>query len=279
MTYRVVTCYVLYLTATEIISVRQPLRLLRCQCRNHLVPDIHTGVQGRFLKINLIEEPSFKSLVHVLFQVRGGYEDAVERLHLLKDDVLYRVLHLLHSPHSSLLPFADYGIGFIEKQDRSNLAVIHLCLVEVKKRLDVLLAFTHPHAFYLRHIHLHYVAACLPCQLQHRFRLPCSRSPIEEACEAATESALFHAVADLVVSFLFQQLSQLFYPARHLLIVKQFFRRYICRFHNARNFIYDNLVDTSTTSNSCLFKIPIFVKFMNNSWSFMLEKKLNVKLL
>ena len=79
---------------------------------------MRTGFNRRFVKLYLIEETSLKSLIHILLEIGSGYHDAIKRFHLLKDNVLDRVFHLVHSTISTLLTFSDDGISFIEQQDR-----------------------------------------------------------------------------------------------------------------------------------------------------------------
>lgn len=105
---------VLYLTSAELVSRCQNAALFLVQTRYHLVPHVQACFDGGFLKFDFIEKPALERLVHVLGEIGGGNENAVESLHLLKDDVLDGVFHLVHSPFGSFLPLANHSVGLVE---------------------------------------------------------------------------------------------------------------------------------------------------------------------
>ena len=110
------------------------------------MPDVHAGLQGGLLELNLIEEPTLESLIHVLSEVGGGNHDAIKILHLLKNDVLDGVLHLINWSLCSFLAFVDDGISLIKEQDWGLFALLYLISIGIKETFDVFLAFAHPAA-------------------------------------------------------------------------------------------------------------------------------------
>lgn len=160
---------------------------------------------------NLIEEAALESLVHILGKIGRGDESAVERLHLLEDDVLNRVLNFVHSPFCSFLTFVDDSVCYVEQEDGRNRTLFHLCLVAVKLLLDVFLTFTNLATLDLRNVHLHDVAAGLPCQLQHGLSLAGSWGTVKQASESTAEPRVFHACPYFVILLGIKQLSKLIY--------------------------------------------------------------------
>ena len=67
------------------------------------------------LKLDLVEETALEGFVHIGGEVGGGDEDAIELLHLLEDDVLDGILHLVDTARHILESGADDGIGLIEE--------------------------------------------------------------------------------------------------------------------------------------------------------------------
>ena len=106
---------VLYLTTAEIILDGKCTNDVLIKRRHHRVPDAHAGFKGRLLKLNFVEESAFKSIVHITSQVCGGNKNAIKVFHLLKDDVLDRVLHLVDGCLRSFESFVDDGVSLIEE--------------------------------------------------------------------------------------------------------------------------------------------------------------------
>ena len=79
------------------------------------MPNQRAGFHGGLLELDLVEETALESLVQVLLQVGGGNHDAVELLHLLEDDVLDGVLHLVNRILRTVLALADNGVGLVEE--------------------------------------------------------------------------------------------------------------------------------------------------------------------
>ena len=94
---------VLYLAAAETVRLGKLARLLLREVGNHVPPDFGLGTYLGLIELYLVEEPSLEGLVKVLGEVRSCDKDAVKVLHLLEDDVLDGVLHLVDSPLGSLL--------------------------------------------------------------------------------------------------------------------------------------------------------------------------------
>ena len=85
------------LSSTERIAFHDTVVVLNIlDFRNHVFPDVHSCVGLRFVELDFEQESALEGRVEVLGEVGGGDEDAVELLHLLKDDVLHGVLHLLN---------------------------------------------------------------------------------------------------------------------------------------------------------------------------------------
>ena len=78
------------------------------------MPDAGTSLLRRSVELDLIEEPALEGLIHILLQVGGGDHDAVERFHLLQDDVLKLVLHLIDGILRPTLSLANDGISLIK---------------------------------------------------------------------------------------------------------------------------------------------------------------------
>lgn len=123
-----------------------------------------TGLLSGFLELDFVEEAALEGSVEVLCQIGGGYHDAVELFHLLQDDVLNGVLHLVYRVLCPLLADADDGVGLVEEQDGSQFGSFYLFTIAVEQGFDVFLGVAHPFALYLRHIHHHNVAPRLSGQ-------------------------------------------------------------------------------------------------------------------
>ena len=190
------SCDVLYLSATELVRGCQGGGIVYGKFGNHLHPYLATDRGIRLVEPNLVEETALESSIEVFLQVGGSDEDAVERLHLLKDDVLDGVLHLVHGIAGTALASADNGIGLVEEQDGGQSGAPHHIAIAVEEGLDVLLRVAHPLALYLGHVHNHYVAPCLTGHLIYGLCLARTGSAIEEAGKALTETSLLHALAD-----------------------------------------------------------------------------------
>ena len=111
---------------------------------HHRLPEAlaHSGIG--LLELDLVEEAALEGRVEVLRQVGGGYHDAVQRLHLLQDDILDGVLHLVHGTCSPLSADAYDGIGLVEEEDGRGRSFADKLAVTVEQCLDVLLRITYP---------------------------------------------------------------------------------------------------------------------------------------
>ena len=111
---------VLNLSAAEIVAGGEDMGVGIAERGHHRLPEVlaHGGI-GLF-ELDFIEEAALEGAVQVLRQVRGGNHDAVQRLHLLQDDVLDGVLHLIYSALCSLLADADDGVGFSSSRARGS---------------------------------------------------------------------------------------------------------------------------------------------------------------
>ena len=106
---------VLNLSAAEVVAGGEDMGVGIAERGHHRLPEAlaHGGI-GLF-ELDFVEEAALKGAVQVLRQVRAGNHDAVQRLHLLQDDVLDGVLHLIDSALFSLLAYANDGVGFVEE--------------------------------------------------------------------------------------------------------------------------------------------------------------------
>ena len=107
------------------------------------------GIGRRLTEVHLEDEAALERRVEVAGEVGGGDHDALERLHLLKDDVLDAVLHLVHSAGRTFHPHSEDGVGLVEEEDRSYLAVTDERFVLIEERADVFLTVTDPLALEL----------------------------------------------------------------------------------------------------------------------------------
>ena len=73
-------------------------------------------LNGWGIELHLIKETTLESLVEVLHQICCGNKYAVNPFHLLKDNVLQRVLHLVCCPFGTFMAHANNSIGLVEKQ-------------------------------------------------------------------------------------------------------------------------------------------------------------------
>lgn len=81
------------------------------------MPEFLTEGGIGLLEADLVQEAAFKGRIQVLGEVGGGYEDAVQGLHLLEDYVLDAVFHFVHCRCRAFAADADDAIGLIEKED------------------------------------------------------------------------------------------------------------------------------------------------------------------
>ena len=86
---------VLYLAAAEVVGRSERGGIGGSELGYHLLPDEAAYRGVGLVEAYLIEEAALEGGVEIVGEVGGGDEDAVERLHLLKDDVLDGVLHLI----------------------------------------------------------------------------------------------------------------------------------------------------------------------------------------
>lgn len=143
---------IIFLTA---FSICPPLMLNRSaialdvalvHVRQHASPYLLSYLCGRAFKLNVIEETSMESRVEVVCQIGCGYEYALEVLHVLEQDVLHGVSHLLHFRTHSYVTLAEDGVCLIEEKDGGKLGLRELLSVIGKDALYVFLRFAHPHA-------------------------------------------------------------------------------------------------------------------------------------
>ena len=71
---------VLYLASAEIVTAGQLADSIVGERGNQLVPDVLTSLCCGLVELNLIEEATLEGAIHVLLQIGGGDEDAVQRL-------------------------------------------------------------------------------------------------------------------------------------------------------------------------------------------------------
>ena len=135
---------VLDLSATEVVSGSQDANVAFIQHWKHILPNAHTGFNRGFLELDFIKESTFKSLIHVLYQIGRGDQDTVERFHLLQDDVLDGVLHFIDGSLCTLLTFADNRVRFIEEQDGRDVRILYSMMSFLKAFLPDTWLRSHP---------------------------------------------------------------------------------------------------------------------------------------
>ena len=201
--------HVLDLATAEVEAAGQNSGIVELQLGNHLLPDLlaHSGVG--LLEHDLVKETALEGRVEVLGEVGGGNHDAVQVLHLLQDDVLHGVLHLIDSVLCARFSGTDKSIGLVEEQDGGQAATLHQLAVTVEDGLDVLLRLAHPLAADARHVNHHEGTTRLTRELIHRLGLARARTAIEKAGEALTEATLLHAFTDGIVTLSIKEASQL----------------------------------------------------------------------
>ena len=192
-----------------------------------------TGLDSGLVELDFIQETALEGFIHILLQIGGGDEDAIEGFHLLQNDVLDTVLHLVHTPLCHLLTTIDDGIGFVEQQDGCKLAVLHLLAIVVEQGLDVLLRVTYPLALYLRDVHLHDVTTRLTSQLKNGLCLTRARRAIEQAGKSATEALVLQTLANLLIVVFVEQTCQFVNLTTGSLVIEQLMGSDVAMTHHA----------------------------------------------
>lgn len=85
------------LTATKRKVFCQLHRLFISERWDKRLPDMAALLGSRFGELDLVDESAFEGGVKVGGKVGCGDEDAVEAFHLLEDDVLHGILHLVNA--------------------------------------------------------------------------------------------------------------------------------------------------------------------------------------
>ena len=90
---------VLNLASAQLIGLRQDIGITLVQTRYHTLPDAATNFGVWLFKLDFIEETSLKGAVQIGGEVCRCDEDTVQVFHLLQDDVLDGIFHLVQTPH------------------------------------------------------------------------------------------------------------------------------------------------------------------------------------
>ncbi len=61
----------------------------------HALPYLRPCLGCGSVKPDLVQKPAFERFVEIGGQICRGDHDAFDRFHLLKDDILYGILHLV----------------------------------------------------------------------------------------------------------------------------------------------------------------------------------------
>ena len=130
---------VLHLAAAEVVGRCEVGALGRGEGGEHRVPDLLPDGRVRPLETDLVEEASLEGRVEVLGQVGRGDQDPVQGFHLLQDDVLDAVLHLVDGVFRPIHPLPEDGVRLVEEQDRGDFRALNQKPVPVEHGLDVLL--------------------------------------------------------------------------------------------------------------------------------------------
>ena len=128
----------------------------------------------------------------------------------MQDDILNRVLHLIHCSLCTFLTNAQHGIGLIEKQYRSTLTQFDIVAVAVECRFDILFALADPATLDLRDIDDHQISLRAARQLVYRLGLTRSGRSVKEAGKPLAHPVLFQPLLHRRKLFRHQQFRQLF---------------------------------------------------------------------
>ena len=133
----------------------------------HGAPYLRLDVSVGLVELHLVYKASLEGTVEVAGKVSGGDENAVEVFHLLQDDVLHGIVHLLDGGviTTESGAFAEDGIGLVEEEDGRDGTTLTQGTIAGKHLLDVLLALPHPLVSQSGNIDLHEVATRPTCNL------------------------------------------------------------------------------------------------------------------
>lgn len=124
--------HVLDLPATQVEFLCQLQRVALVESLDHRAPNPGSRLGCGALKAQLVEEPTLECRVEVLLEVGGGNHDSLQALHLLQDDVLDGVFHLIDGILGTALAGAYHGVGLVEEEDGGELAALHRLAVAVE---------------------------------------------------------------------------------------------------------------------------------------------------
>ena len=140
---------VVNLAAGKIILPGKGIKIVVLEPVKLGLPDLLLSFHRRILELDLEEETALKSTIQVSNKVGGGNHDAVQLLHLLKNDVLHGVLGLGRWAQKTVLPSGEDSVCLVEEQDRCPASfLLKACTAELavvcEDYLDFLLALTEP---------------------------------------------------------------------------------------------------------------------------------------
>ena len=162
----------------------------------HGAPYLRLDIGVGLVELDLVEEAALEGAVEVAREVGGRDEDTVEVFHLLQDDVLHGVLHLVDGVLDVLRTLVEDCIGLIEEEDGLHLAVAADVAIAGEDGLDVLLSLTDILVAHAGDVDLHEVASRLTGYLQHSLGLTGTRSAIEETSKALAHALLLESLLD-----------------------------------------------------------------------------------
>ena len=143
------------------------------------------------MELNLKDEATLEGTVEVASKIGGGNEDAIKVLHLLQDDVLHGIVHLLNrGVKTAGGTFSEDTVGLIEEEDGWHLAVATDVAIAAEDGFNVLLALTNILVTHTGDVNLHEVTTRLTGILQYGLGLACARSAIEQAGKALAHALL-----------------------------------------------------------------------------------------
>ena len=172
---------VLNLAATEVVGRGKRGGIGGGELGYHLLPNEAAYRGVGLAELYLVEEAALEGGVEIVGEIGGSDEDAVERLHLLEDDILYGVLHLIYRIGGTIFAYANDGICLVEEKDGRHFGAVHQFAVAVEEGFDVFLGVAHPLALDLRNIDHQNIAPRLSCQLIDGLGFACARPSVEEA--------------------------------------------------------------------------------------------------
>lgn len=214
---------ILDLAAAEIEFRGEPCGDIVREAGDQGFPDLGSYGGFRSLEVDFVEETPLEGLVDVVGKVGSGDKDAFHRLHLLEDNVLDGVLHLVHGALGTLPAYSENRVSLVEQHYRLDFLFGAHLLVGREGCLDVLLALSHPHTLDLVHIDREYVPSGGARQLIDSLCLAGAGTAVEQAGESFPHPVLFKVCGDIPEMLWLEKIGEPFHLGVHVRVEEQFF--------------------------------------------------------